>query len=55
LIDAGIIAALFGPGNTGNTNYGEPMHDGIPPIRRSGLLPKRLDEYRLTGYRGVGG
>jgi hypothetical protein len=33
LIDAGIIAALFGPGNGGNTNYGDSMQDGItnPP------------------------
>jgi hypothetical protein len=35
LIDTGIIAALFGPGNAGNTNYGDSKHDGItnpPPI-----------------------
>src|SRR5437870_13747268 len=33
LIDAGIVAALFGPGNAGNTSQGDAKKDGVtnPP------------------------
>jgi hypothetical protein len=40
LIDTGIIAALFGPGNAGNTNYGDSKNDGVtnpPPFFRQDI------------------
>jgi hypothetical protein len=34
LIETGIIGALFGPGNAGNTSHGDAKHDGVtnPPV-----------------------